>query len=122
MKTTFLQLSMATLMLSPIALAVGCSDRTSSSSTSSSSGSSQKTTETDSNGWFGGHTHELNTTYKNPDGSSSVETETTTTKDGTTTIERTKTTTNSDGTTKVDKESRKVVAGSESTSESHTSN
>ena len=54
-------------------------------------------TESDKAMWFGGQRHVANTAYKNSDGSTSIETETTTVKDGTTIILRDKKTTNADG-------------------------
>jgi len=71
-------------------------------------------TESDKTGWFGGQTHEANTVYKNSDGTSSIETETTTNKNGTTTIVRERKTTNLDGTIKTDRETRTIVKGTDS--------
>lgn len=95
-------------ILSPLTLAVGCSE-------SGSIGTSREVshTESDKTGWFGGQTHAVNSDYKNSDGSTSVETETTTTKGNTTTIVREKKTTNLDGSVKTDRESRTIVKGTD---------
>ena len=100
------KLSLFVALLSPLVIGLGCSDNTSHVVSHS---------ETNKAGWFGGQIHEVNTVYKNDDGSSSVETETSTTKGDTTTITREKKTTNLDGTVKTDKESRTIVKGSDST-------
>jgi len=95
-------------ILGPLGLAVGC-DRAGNIGTSTE----VSHTESDKTGWFGGQTHEANTAYKNSDGSSSIETETTTTKDGTTTTVRERKTTNLDGSVKTDRETRTLVKGSD---------
>lgn len=119
MNTTFLRtVSLTAALLSPLAIGAGCAEN-------GTVGSSQQIshTESDKTGWFGGKYHEANTTYQNSDGSTSVETETTSTKGGTTTIVRERKTTNLDGTVKTERETRTVVKGSESTvKESKTSN
>lgn len=71
-------------------------------------------TESDKTGWFGGQTHAVNTTYKNDDGSTSVQTETTFVKGNETTITRERRTTAVDGTVKVDKETRTITKGTDS--------
>jgi hypothetical protein len=109
MKTTmFRTLSLTAALISPLALAVGCSQN-------GAVGSSQQVshTESDKTGWFGGQTHQVNTEYKNSDGSTSIETETTTTKNGTTTIVRERKTTNVDGSVKTDRETRTIVKGTD---------
>jgi len=110
MTTSILRkLSLAIALASPLALAAGCSQ-------SGTMGTSQQVshTESDKTGWFGGQTHEANTVYKNSDGTSSIETETTTNKNGTTTIVRERKTTNLDGTIKTDRETRTIVKGTDS--------
>ena len=109
MKTTFLRsVYITAALLSPLALAAGCTEN-------GKIGVSEEVSRTETNkpGWFGGQTHAVNTVYKNPDGSTSVETETTTTKDGTTTIVREKKTTNLDGTVKTEHEKHVIVKGTE---------
>ena len=111
-------LSLALALLSPLALAIGCAEN-------GRVGTSHEVShsESDKTGWFGGTTHQANTAYKNSDGSTSIETETTTTKGGTTTITRERKTTNADGTTKTDRETRTIVKGTDNTvTESKTSN
>jgi len=71
-------------------------------------------TESDKGGWFGGQYHEANTVYKNSDGSTSVETETTSVSGNTTTVVREKKTTAVDGTVNSQKETRVIVKGSDS--------
>ncbi|MEI8195538.1 MAG: hypothetical protein WCI73_06490 [Phycisphaerae bacterium] len=119
MKTSFLRtLSIAAIVISPLALAVGCAQN-------GAVGSSHQVshTESDKTGWFGGQTHEANTVYKNSDGSTSIDTETTTSKNGTTTIVRDRKTTNLDGSVKTDRETRTIVKGSDNVvSESKTVN
>ena len=113
--TTLCSLSLA--LMAPLTLAVGCAEN-------GTVGTSRQTshTESDKTGWFGGKTHEANTTYKNSDGSTSIETETTT-KGGTTTIVRDRKTTNVDGSVKNDHETHTIVKSSDnSTSESTTIN
>jgi hypothetical protein len=97
-------------LISPLALAVGCTE-------SGHVGTSQQVshTESDKTGWFGGQTHEANTVYKNSDGSTSIENETTSSKNGVTTIVREKKTTNLDGSVKTDRETRTVVKGTDNT-------
>lgn len=82
-----------------------------------STGGSREVSHTESNktGWFGGKSREVNSVYENADGSRSVETETTSTRGGTTTIVRERKTTAADGTVKTDRESRKVTAGTDNT-------
>jgi len=109
MKTLILRhLSLSVALLSPLAFGLGCAQN-------GSIGTSHEVahSEKNSTGWFGGQTHEANTTYKNSDGSTSIEKETTATKDGTTTITRVKTTTNLDGTVKTDREARTIVKGTD---------
>ena len=104
-------------LISPLAIAAGCSEGRAVRSTEISH------TESNKKGWFGGQTHEANTVYRNSDGSTSIETETSTTKGATTTIVRERKTTNVDGSVKSDKETRTVVKGTDSTvTESKTSN
>jgi hypothetical protein len=102
------KLSLSLALASPLLLGAGCSE-------SGSLGTSRETShsETDSNGWFGGQTHEVNSAYKNSDGSTSIETETTTVKGDTTTIVRVKKTTNLDGSVKTDRETRTIVKGTD---------
>jgi hypothetical protein len=110
MKTMILRtLAITAVLLSPVAfLTTGCAEN-------GTIGTSQQIshTESDKTGWFGGQTHKANTVYKNSDGSTSIETETTTTKNGTTTINRERKTTNLDGSVKLDRESRTIVQGSD---------
>jgi len=109
MKTTMLRtLCLAVAVISPLALVVGC-DR------AGNIGTSHEVSHTESNttGWFGGQTHEVNTAYKNSDGSSSIETETTTTKGDTTTIVRERKTTALDGKVSTDRETRTIVKGTD---------
>ncbi len=111
MKTTPIRsLSILAALASPLALGAGCTH-------SGTVGTSQQVshTESDKTGWFGGKSHETNTVYKNSDGSTSVETETTTTKDGTTTIVRDRKTTHADGSVKMDRETRTIVKGTDNT-------
>ena len=77
------KLSLSVVLVSPLLLSAGCSE-------SGSMGTSREVShsESDSTGWFGGRTHAVNTAYKNSDGSTSIETETTTVKGDTTTIVR----------------------------------
>ena len=105
---------MAAIVICPLALAVGCSQN-------GGVGSSRQVShsESDKTGWFGAQTHETNTVYKNSDGSTSVDTESTTSKNGTTTIVRDRKTTNTDGSVKTDRETRTIVKGTDNvTSES----
>ena len=106
--TIFRKLSLAVALLSPLALAVGCTQ-------SGSVGTSHEVShsESDKTGWFGGKTHEANTEYKNSDGSTSIETETTTVKGNTTTIVREKKTTMADGSVKTERETRTIVKGTD---------
>jgi hypothetical protein len=92
----------------------GCSD---SGSGSPSAGSPRQIsrTESDKTGWFGGQTHAVDTVYKNADGSTSVESEKTTTKGNNVTIVREKKTTFPDGSVKTDSETREIVKGSDNT-------
>lgn len=101
--------SMSVALVTPLAFGLGCSE-------SGSARTSHEVSHTESNktGWFGGQTHEANTVYKNSDGSTSVETETSTTKGNVTTIVREKKTTNLNGIVKVDRETRTVDKGSDS--------
>ena len=103
------RLSLFAALLSPLALGLGCSH-------SGSVGTSREVShsESDKTGWFGGQTHAANTIYKNSDGSTSVETETTTTKGNVTTISREKKTTNLDGTVKAESETRVISKGTDS--------
>ena len=80
MKTTTLcTMSLAAVLVSPLLLASGCAEN-------GAVGTSQQIShsESDKTGWFGGQTHQANTAYKNSDGSTSIESETTTNKNGTT--------------------------------------
>lgn len=116
MSTSILRtLSLSVALASPLLLlGAGCSE-------SGSIGTSKEIsrTESDKTGWFGGQTHAVNTVYRNSDGSTSVETETTTTKGDTTTIVREKKTTNVDGSVKTDRETRTIVKGTDNV-ERHT--
>ncbi len=110
MKTTIIRtVCITAAVITPMILAVGCSQN-------GKVGTSQQIShnESDTTGWFGGQTHAANTVYKNSDGSTSIETETTTTKGNTTTITRERKTTNLDGTVKVDRETRTIVKGTDS--------
>ena len=118
MKNTLLRTLSIAALISPLAMAIGCSQN-------GAIGTSQQVshTESDTNGWFGGQTHKANTVYKNSDGSTSIDTETTTIKNGTTTIVRDRKTTNLDGSVKTDRETRTIVKGTDNVvSESKTSN
>jgi len=119
MKSTILRkLWLGAALMSPLALAIGCTQN-------GAIGTSHEVshTESDKNGWFGGQTHEANTVYKNSDGSTSIENETTTTKNGTTTIVRDRKTTNLDGSVKTDRETHTIVKGSDNVvSESKSTN
>ena len=119
MSTTFFRkFSLSVALLSPLAFGLGCSEN-------GSPGTSHEVSRTESNktGWFGGQTHAVNTVYKNSDGSTSVETETTTTKGNETTIVREKKTTNLDGTVKTDRETRTIDKGTDTVQrESKTTN
>ena len=53
-------LILATMLAIPLAMSSGCAREVSH-------------TESDKPGWFGGHTHEETTVYKNVDGTTSVE-------------------------------------------------
>ena len=119
MKTTISRtMLILAALISPLALAVGCAENGKVDAAQEVSHS-----ESDKTGWFGGQTHEVNRVYKNSDGSSSVETETTTTKHGTTTIVRERKTTNLDGSVKTDRETHTIVKGSNTVvTESKTSN
>lgn len=111
MKASILRtLSLTAVLISPLALVVGCAQN-------GAVGTSHQMshTESDKTGWFGGQTHEANTVYKNSDGSTSIETETRTTKNGTTTIVRDRKTTNLDGSVKTDRETRTIIKGTDST-------
>jgi len=119
MTFTFLRpLFFATALTGSLALVAGCSDADHSASSHVISHS-----ESDKTGWFGGKTHQANTTYKNSDGSTSIETETSSTKGDTTTITRERKTTTADGKVSTDRETRTVVKGSDNTvRETKTSN
>lgn len=68
MKTRILNAFIVVSMLAiPLAVMSGCAQEISH-------------TETDKPGWFGGRKHEETTVYRNPDGTTSVQTERTTTK------------------------------------------
>jgi hypothetical protein len=97
---TFRNLAIALALVSPLALAVGCSHEV----------SHRESTEA---GWFGGQTHKVNTEYKNSDGSTSVESETTTVNGNVTTIVRERKTTALDGSVKVDREKRTITKGTD---------
>lgn len=107
--TTISKASLPLILLGSLALPFGCTenDKVGHSETISRN-------ETNKKGWFGGQTHEVNTVYRNPDGSTSVETETRTTRGDTTTVTREKKTTNLDGTVKTERESHKIVNGQDS--------
>jgi hypothetical protein len=112
------KLSLSVALVSPLAFGLGCSE-------SGGVGTSHEVSHSESNktGWFGGQTHEANTVYKNSDGSTSVETETTTTKGNVTTIVRQKKTTNLDGTVKTESETRTINKGTDTVQrESNTTN
>ncbi len=110
MNTSILcKLSLAVALLSPLALVVGCSE----SGNVGTSSHEVSHSESDKNGWFGGHTHAANTEYKNSDGSTSIETETTTTKGNVTTIVRERKTTGTDGSVKTDRETRTITKGTD---------
>lgn len=107
--------TIALSLLAPLALTTGCSsdnDR-SRSSTHQDRAYEVSRSETDKTGWFGGQTHAVNTVYKNSDGSTSVQTETTTTKGNDTTITRDRRTTAVDGTVKTDRETRTITKGTD---------
>jgi len=105
-------------LLSPLALAAGCSDSHHSPSSQVISHS-----ESDKTGWFGGQTHKADTAYKNSDGSTSIESESSVTKGNTTTITRERKTTTVDGKVSTDHETRTIVKGSDNTvRETKTSN
>jgi hypothetical protein len=109
LKITLLRsLSLAALLVSPLALAVGCTEN-------GTVGTSHVVSHSESNkkGWFGGQYHEANTVYKNSDGSTSVESETVSTKNGTTTIIREKKTTTLDGKVTTTRAKRTMVEGSD---------
>jgi hypothetical protein len=112
----FRKVSLSLALVSPLLLGVACSENDTMGASKEVSHS-----ETDSSGWFGGQTHAVNTSYKNPDGSTSVETETTTVKGNTTTIVRVKKTTNLDGSVQTDRETRTIVKGSDDVSRESTS-
>ena len=116
--STLRKLSLAIALLSPLALGLGCAQN-------GTIGTSHVTahSESDKTGWFGGQTHQANTVYKNSDGSTSIESETTTTKGNTTTIVRDRKTTNLDGSVKTDRETHNIVRGSDNVvTESKTTN
>jgi len=119
MKNTLIRtVSLIAIAVSPLAMIAGCSH-------SGGIGTSKEVShnESTSRGWFGGETHAANTVYKNSDGSTSVETETTSVKDGKTLIVRERKTTHLDGTVKTDRETRTIVKGTDNvSSESRTSN
>ncbi len=119
MKISILRtLSLTTVLVSPILFAAGCAQDAGPVAPHVVAHS-----ESDKKGWFGGTTHAANTVYKNPDGSTSIENETTTVKNGTTTIVRERKTTAVDGSVKTDKETHTIVKGSDNTvTESKTSN
>jgi hypothetical protein len=119
MKLLFIRpLFLAAVLTGSLALVAGCSDNHPSSSSHVVSHS-----ESDKTGWFGGQTHQANTTYKNSDGSTSIETETSSTKGNVTTITRERKTTTADGKVSTDHETRTVVKGSDNTvRETKTSN
>ncbi len=100
--------SFAAALIIPMAIVAGCAEN-------GDMGTSHEIshTETTKNGWFGGQVHAVNTTYTNSDGSTSIESETTTTKGDTTTIVRVRKTTNLDGTVKTDRETRTIVKGTD---------
>jgi hypothetical protein len=104
----FRTLSMAAILVSPLVIAMGCTEN-------GSMGTSHEVShsESDKRGWFGGQIHEANSTYKNSDGSTSIESETTTTKGDTTTIVRERKTTTADGNVKTDRETRTLVRGAD---------
>ena len=106
--TSIRTLSLAAILAGALAFAVGCAEN-------GKVGTSHQIshTESDTTGWFGGTTHKANTVYQNSDGSKSIETESTTAKNGTTTIVRVRTTTALDGTVKTDRETRTIVKGSD---------
>ena len=95
-------------LIAPLAMAAGCAQN-------GTIGTSHEVShsESDSKGWFGGQTHAANTVYKNSDGSTSIETETTTVKNGTTTIVRDKKTTDVDGKVSTARETRTIVKGTD---------
>ena len=112
------KLSLAVALLSPLAFVVGCSDYDHRGAAQLDNGRRDGShevshSESDKTGWFGGQTHEANTEYKNSDGSTSVETETTTTKGNVTTIVRDRKTTATDGSTKTDRETRTLTKGTD---------
>src|SRR4051812_19192521 len=108
-------LSLALVVLCSLVSVVGCRDRSATETASTDSSREVTHSESDKTGWFGGQVHKANTTYKNSDGSSSIETETTSTKGNTTTIERERKTTTTDGKVTTDRETRTIVKGSDST-------
>jgi hypothetical protein len=111
MNTTLLRsLSLSVALITPLAITAGCAQN-------GSVGTSHEVShsESDKTGWFGGQVHQANTVYKNSDGSTSIENETTSEKNGTTTITRERKTTNVDGSVKTDSETRTIVQGTDKT-------
>jgi hypothetical protein len=96
-----------------LATAVMTSALACSSSTPRNSSREVSHTESDTTGWFGGRTHAANTVYKNDDGSTSIQTETTTVKGNTTTITRDRKTTSLAGQVHTDSETRTIVRGTD---------
>jgi hypothetical protein len=119
MKNSLLRtLLLSVVVLGPLGIAVGCTQ-------SGSIGTSHEVSHSESvkKGWFGGQTHDANTVYKNSDGSTSIESETTTNKNGVTTIVRERKTTDVDGRVKTDRETRTIVKGTDNVvTESKSSN
>ena len=112
------KLSLALAFVTPLILGIGCTQNGAVGTSHEISHS-----ESDTTGWFGGRTHAANTAYKNSDGSTSIETETTTTKGDTTTIVREKKTTNVDGRVDTARETRTIVKGTDnSVTETKSSN
>jgi hypothetical protein len=118
MKNTILRnLSLSAALLSPLAFGMGCAEN-------GRVGTSREIShsESDKKGWFGGNTHQADTAYKNSDGSTSIEKETTTVKGDTTTITRVRTTTNVDGKVNTDRETRTMVKGTDNVVHESTTN
>lgn len=110
-RTALIALSMGV----PVAITTGCSSDNDRgvSFTRSDRAYEVSRTESDKTGWFGGKTHAVNTVYKNSDGSTSVQTETTATRGNDTTITRERRTTAIDGTVKTDRETRTITRGTD---------
>lgn len=102
-------------LLGPLVLTTGCSGDGDGGMSSKNNDRAHEVSRTEINktGWFGGQTRAINTTYKNSDGSTSVQSETTVTKGNATTITRERKTTALDGTVKTDSETRTITKGTD---------